>query len=1223
MEAAGKSRTGLDRARCTLLAAACIAWVVLGIGLSAVRPARATAAPTSLSASSTDVGVDGSSPATLGFPLERTGDPGLDTWVHYETEDGTALAGSDYAAASGELDLPAGAMQGSIPVQALGASAYSPDKWFGLKLLGAAGVGPTPSFGPLERFATGMAEKAVAAADLNGDGRPDLVGTNNGAITVRLDTTVPGSTTTSLAEPATFATDANARGPLAVADLNGDGRPDVIVGNGSVGGGSVSVLLDTTAPGATTPSFAAPQEFSVSEDPESIAVADLNGDGRPDLVVADGGPYETDVSVLLNTTAPGATTPSFAPRQIFLEGENPRSVAVADLNGDGRPDLIITPWADPGGVVSVLLDTTAPGASTVSFAAARSFAAAPNVPWSVAVADVNGDGRPDLVVGNGEVETGGSTVSVLLNITEPGATTPSFAPRRVFAVGQEPRFVAAADLNGDGRPDLVAFNGSENLSVLLDTTVPGATTPSFAPQEEFDSGGGAFQPAIADLNGDGRPDLVTGRSMSVLLNTTAAPTAAAPSFSARSASPAGSTPWSATTADLNGDGRPDVVTVDHGAGAVSVLLDATEPGATAPGFSARQGFPAGVKPDSVATADLNGDGRPDLVAADEGAGTVSVMLNETSPSASSASLAAPVGFAVAGADPSSVTTADVNGDGRPDLIATNSGAGTVSVLLDTTAPGATTPSFAGQQEFATGDTTPESVTTADLNGDGRPDLVVADGGGDTVSVLLNTTAPGATIPSFAAPVGFAVGGLPLSVTTADLNGDGRPDLVVADEGDDDVSVLLDTTAPGATTPSLAVAQAFAAGNAPWSVTTADLNGDGRPDLVVADEGDDDVSVLLDTTAPGAMTTSLGPRQSFAAGSGPVSATTADLNGDGGPDIVAADSSADTVSVLLDTQYAASIAPAEVTGTIHYAISKASLDPSSLAFGGRAVGTDATGTVTLSNEGGAGLAIEGITIAGPGGAQFGEASSCPVTLAVGSGCPITVTYSPGAAGVAAATLTVRTNDPGGPETVALSGTGTGSPPPPPPSTQTLTVKIGGDGAGSVSDGTGAISCPSTCSHAYTDGTRVSLTPTAAPGSRFAGWSGGGCPATGACRLTIGGEETVTADFTKEAAEPEAAVPARLHIRRARRMRRSSGPMIVVTGTIARAARGTVRVRIVPSSGGRVAAAGRARIVDGRWRARLAPAWAGRRSGVRRISVTARFAGTSRVRAGHRGRLLKLR
>jgi hypothetical protein len=152
--------------------------------------------------------------------------------------------------------------------------------------------------------------------------------------------------------------------------------------------------------------------------------------------------------------------------------------------------------------------------------------------------------------------------------------------------------------------------------------------------------------------------------------------------------------------------------------------------------------------------------------------------------------------------------------------------------------------FAAQETFATATGGgPTSVAVADVNGDGKPDLVVANKGSNTVSVLLNTTAAGATTPSFAIQQTFATGGAPESVAVADFNGDGRPDLVVANEAADTVSVLLNTTAPGASTPSFAPQQTFATGSAPFSVAVADFNGDGEPDLVVANLGSSSVSVL--------------------------------------------------------------------------------------------------------------------------------------------------------------------------------------------------------------------------------------------------------------------------------------------------------------------------------------------------------------------------------------------
>src|SRR5947209_531897 len=115
-----------------------------------------------------------------------------------------------------------------------------------------------------------------------------------------------------------------------------------------------------------------------------------------------------------------------------------------------------------------------------------------------------------------------------------------------------------------------------------------------------------------------------------------------------------------------------------------------------------------------------------------------------------------------GAGPGSAVAADFNGDGKPDLVASNTNDNTVSVLLNTTPAGAGTLAFTAQQTFATG-AGPDTVAAADYNGDGRPDLAVGNGNDGTVSVLLNTTAAGAASPSFAAQKTFAAGSSPTAV----------------------------------------------------------------------------------------------------------------------------------------------------------------------------------------------------------------------------------------------------------------------------------------------------------------------------------------------------------------------------------------------------------------------------------------------------------------------------
>jgi hypothetical protein len=131
----------------------------------------------------------------------------------------------------------------------------------------------------------------------------------------------------------------------------------------------------------------------------------------------------------------------------------------------------------------------------------------------------------------------------------------------------------------------------------------------------------------------------------------------------------------------------------------------------------------------------------------------------------------------------------MNGDGKPDIVISNQTLNTVSVFLNETAPGATAPTLGTRMDFATG-LSPASVVTADINGDGKPDLIVPNFGGNTVSVFLNTTAAGQATVSFAPRLDFVVGAGPTAVAIGDFNGDGVPDLAVANNGSSTVSVLL-------------------------------------------------------------------------------------------------------------------------------------------------------------------------------------------------------------------------------------------------------------------------------------------------------------------------------------------------------------------------------------------------------------------------------------------------
>jgi hypothetical protein len=762
-------------------------------------------------------------------------------------------------------------------------------------LLAAAVGGPitsaaTSSFAAKQDFGTGTNPRSVATGDLNGDGKLDLAiaNLNSNSVSVLLNTIAPGAATPAFSVKRDFAT---GTGPVSVAvgDLNRDGKLDLIVAN--FNSNNVSVLLNTTAPGAAMSSFADKHDVATSEGPIYVTTGDLNGDGKLDLAVAN--LVVNTVSVLLNTAAPGAAAPSFAPKQDFATGNSPVSVALGDLNSDDKLDLAVANFNFDN--VSVLLNTTAPGGATSSFSEIQDFATGEG-PSFVTMGDLNGDGRLDLAVANFFL----NTVSVLLNTTARGGNTASFTANREFATGTGPIFVTMGDVDSDGKLDLAVANfNSDNVSVLLNTTVPGAVAPSFAAKQNFATGDAPLFLEVDDLNGDGKLDLsvanLDSSTVSVLLNTTEL-VASTPGFAAKQDFDTGPNPRSVAVGDLNRDGKIDLAVANLGSNSISVLLNTTAPGDSVSTFAGKKDFATGANPVSVTVGDLNGDGNLDLAVANINSNSISVLLNTTAPGAGTPSFAAKQDF-ISADGPLFVTTSDLNGDGKLDLVVANL-ISSVSVLLNNTAPGATTVAFGGRQDFATGDG-PRFVSAGDLNGDGKLDLAVANFNSNNVAVLLNTTAPGAAAISFASIHDFPTEVRPLSVSVADLNGDGKLDLAVANVASISVSVLLNTTAPGATTPSFSPRQDFTTGFSPTSIAAGNLNGDGQPDLVVANSGSDNVSVLVNATDPGAGTPSFATKQDFDTGNSPVSVAVGDLNGDGKLDLAVANVDADTVSVLLN------------------------------------------------------------------------------------------------------------------------------------------------------------------------------------------------------------------------------------------------------------------------------------------------------------------------------------
>jgi hypothetical protein len=369
----------------------------------------------------------------------------------------------------------------------------------------------------------------------------------------------------------------------------------------------------------------------------------------------------------------------------------------------------------------------------------------------------------------------------------------------------------------------------------------------FAEKVDFATGSGARSLAMEDLDGDGKRELAVANrisgTVSVLRNTSTSGAIDSSSFSmdADIATEIGA--FSVVTGDLDGDTKPDLSVTNRDTGTITVLRNTSISGSIS--FDPRVDFSAGVGARGLAIGDLDGDGKLDLAFVNRDSATVSIFRNTST--SGSVSFAGKVDLAT-GSGPFNVAIGDLDGGGKPDLAVANRDAGTVSVLRNTSTIGnIDLSSFAASVEFVVG-TSPNDLAIGDLDGDSKLDLAVANLNSATVSVLRNTSTGGSIdLSSFAAKVDFGTGGNPFGVAIGDLDGDTKPDLVTANFSNNRVSVLWNTSTSGSIdASSFSENEEFAAGSGPRDVAMGDLDGDGKPDLAVANYGAGTVSVLRNT-----------------------------------------------------------------------------------------------------------------------------------------------------------------------------------------------------------------------------------------------------------------------------------------------------------------------------------------------------------------------------------------
>jgi hypothetical protein len=624
---------------------------------------------------------------------------------------------------------------------------------------------------------------------------------------------------------------------VAIADFNLDGKPDAITANPYPKG--ISLLL-----GNGDGTFQAPLVTSIGFQPYFVAVADFNRDGKPDVVVADYIYCAPSVVYILLGNGDG----TFQPAISFPVDKTPHTLTIADFNGDGIPDIAAANWCSND--VSVLLGN---GDGT--------FRGPTNYPVSSALAitsaDFNGDGNIDLAESGGD-----GFVNILL-----GNGDGTFQPAQMFLVGVGilTNGIAAADLNHDGKPDLVLANiygGAFNLGSI--DVLLGNGDGTFQTAVSYDSSQNSEWVTIADLNGDGIPDLAVAAYNADGANIFLGNGDGTFRFAGQFVTGDGST--SLAAADVNRDGKPDLIVANNGLGVtangnlspgnLSVLIgngDGT--------FQSGRNTLAARFPEGIASGDFNGDGKPDVV-------VVAVSGEVTTLLGSGDGFFTPSYTFFGKVSLSDVAAADFNHDGRLDL-AVASAEGSSILVFNGNGDG----TFQTPKEYP-GGSTPRAIAVADLNQDGNLDLVLTNdikGSQGTVSVLLGN--PDGT---FQPAIPYNADGRPKSVVIADFNHDGKLDLAVANFVTGNVSVLL-----GNGDGTFRTAVNYVAGTSPRWIAAGDVNHDGNLDLAVADFGTMNIAVLL-----GNGDGTFQPPVGHYVGHFPGYVAITDVNGDGKADLVA-------------------------------------------------------------------------------------------------------------------------------------------------------------------------------------------------------------------------------------------------------------------------------------------------------------------------------------------------
>ena len=816
-------------------------------------------------------------------------------------------------------------------------------------------------------YQAGPSPFELAARDIDGDGKLDIICTNSNsgsASSVSVFHNTSTSTSLSFATRMDMPT-GNSGAALAVGDLDNDGKPDIVVSNSN--SYTLSFFRNTSTAGAV--SFQSRVDSATAYRPERLAIGDVDGDGKQDILVSTSAPRH--MAILRNISSGSSL---LFTTTMWNVGSTTTAINLADVSGDGKPEILYANLS--GSTIGVVANTSVPG--TISFATPVELPSL-NSPHNIAVADFDSDGKPDLATSSNT----SNSVSVFKNISTAGVI--NFAPRYDYNVSSTSTFVTAADVNVDGKPDLVVsgltvgvallhnrlnepkifsftpaaartgqmvtikgkdftnalavtFGGvpASSFTVVSDTLIhalpansgsgsigvqgvsftgylPGFTllpsiasvTPTAAPVgTQVTIKGSGFYPIVPANHvyfGIAKATIISVTDTTFIVTVPAGATFDNVSVTANGLTVISPLPFTPTytnniqglnassfarpvtqwepytisriaTADFDNDGRADLVFTSSYSNALSFRRNIST--TTSLSFAARQDITNNNAPASMLIHDMNGDGKKDVLTANTDNNTVSYYRN--------ISTIGNISMFFSGTLPglpnsNSIVAGDVDGDGKPDIVLANHTANTISVFRNMST-NISSVELAPKVDFATG-AYPLAIAIADLDTDGKAEIIVSNEQGSSVSIFKNNSDPGNIV--FAPQIVLPSGTYPRDIEVRDLNGDGKPDIIVPSLSLAAITVFENTsTASGITFNPRIDIPIWGGSN---SFTVADADGDGKADIIAGNVGRDSIVLIRNTSAGGV--TSFAPAFGVSSGDWPVEVSVADFDVDGQPDIL--------------------------------------------------------------------------------------------------------------------------------------------------------------------------------------------------------------------------------------------------------------------------------------------------------------------------------------------------